>query len=458
MLHRPGPWNRNLTEPRSPRQTDVCPRVPPSAPTPDVHAAPPPRRILHVDCDAFFVQVARLEDPRGAGRTPLLIVGGSPSGRGVVTSASYEARAYGVRSAMPTAHALRLCPDATVVSVPRGAVTARSRAVGEALRSLAPVVEAASVDEFYLDLTGTERLFRREPLEGTADRIRRTVFEQTSVSTSVGGGTNRLIAKLATSRAKPAGVHIVPPGEERAFMRTVHLQDIPGIGPALLGTLNAKGLRTVDDALAVDPDWMVRWLGAGRAGWLLERLEGRGGDEVDPDRVRKSISSERTFPKDETDDERLAAHLLVLVESVGRTLRTHGLRARTVSVKLRDHDFSTRQRAHTLPEAIESDRGIHGAARTLLADLRGSRRVPVRLLGIALGALEPSDSPSQLGLFEDSMGATESERERELSRAVDKLRARFGPEAVAPARVIHRPAAPHPSAPHSPPPDDPEAS
>jgi len=436
----------------------VCPRVPPSAPTPDVQAPPPPRRILHVDCDAFFVQVARLADPLGAGRTPLLIVGGSPSGRGVVTSASYEARAYGVRSAMPTGQALRLCPGATVVSVPREAVASRSRAVREALQSLAPVVEAASVDEFYLDITGTERLFRGEPLDGTADRIRRAVLEQTSVSTSVGGGSNRLIAKLATSRAKPAGAFIVPPGDERAFMRTVPLADIPGIGPALLGTLTAKGLRTVDDALAVEPDWMARWLGAGRADWLLCRLEGRGDDEVDPDRARKSISSERTFTRDETDDERLDTHLLILAESVGRTLRAQALRARTVSVKIRDHDFSTRQRAHSLPEAIESDRAVHGVARSLLADLRAARRVPVRLLGIALGAFEPSGSPRQLTLFEDPTGTTESERERELSRAVDKLRARFGPEAVALARVAHRSQAPPPSTLHAPPSDDSEDS
>ena len=167
----------------------------------------PVKRILLVDCDAFFVQVARLEDPEGAGKAPLLIVGGSPTGRGVVTSASYEARAYGVRSAMPTAHALRLCPDATVVGVPRSAVSARSQSVKEALMDLSPVVQAASVDEFYLDLTGTERLFQNESFAETAWRIRETVLERTKVSVSLGGGTRRVIAKLATNFAKPAGVH-----------------------------------------------------------------------------------------------------------------------------------------------------------------------------------------------------------------------------------------------------------
>ena len=331
----------------------------------------PARKILHVDCDAFFVQVARLEDPSGAGRAKLLIVGGSPSGRGVVTSASYEARAYGVRSAMPTAHALRLCPGATVVSVPRDAIGLRSRAVRDALRELAPVVEAASVDEFYLDLTGTERLFKDEPLPETADRIRRTVLARTEISTSVGGGSNRLVAKLATSVAKPAGIHVVPPGEEGVFLSGRELEDIPGIGPALLEAMAQRGLRTVRDTLAVEPVWLERWFGARRAAWLRARFEaGRGADDIEPERERKSISSERTFHRDVDDPEVLDAQLLRLSEGVGRTLRDQGLRARTVTVKLKDFDFKIRQRAHTLPQAVESDRAIWNVARPLLGDLQ----------------------------------------------------------------------------------------
>ncbi len=161
----------------------------------------PPRRILLVDCDAFFVQVARLQDPEGAGRTPLLLVGGSAEGRGVVTSASYACRPFGVRSGMPMGEALRLCPEARVVPVPRRACVERSRAVLGTLRELAPVVQAASIDEFYLDLTGMERLLRDEPLEASGERIRTRVRERTGISVSVGGGTNRLVAKLAAGRA-----------------------------------------------------------------------------------------------------------------------------------------------------------------------------------------------------------------------------------------------------------------
>jgi len=407
----------------------------------------PPRRILHVDCDAFFVQVARLADPEGAGRADLLIVGGTPSGRGVVTSASYEARAYGVRSAMPTARALRLCPRATVVSVPRGEISRKSGEVRRALEDLAPVVEAASVDEFYLDLTGTERLFAPETLTDTAERIRRAVLERTVISTSVGGGSNRLIAKMATSCAKPAGVHVVPPGGEAAFLESRSLSDIPGVGPSLLEALAKRGLHTVKEALAVQPEWLERWFGARRGAWLHARLRGRAGSDVDAELGRKSISSERTFFQDIDDDGALDAALLRLTDTVATTLRHKSLRARTVGVKIRDFDFRTRQRTRTLPEAVESERAVRDVARALLRDLRAARPVPVRLLGIGLGTLEDADAPRQLGLFGEPV-AGETERERGLSRVVDEVRGRFGPDAVVAARLVGtRSGRPSPSSP-----------
>ena len=285
---------------------------------------------------------------------------------------------------MPTGQALRLCPDATVVSVPRGAVSQRSRTVREALHALAPVVEVASVDEFYLDLTGTERLFKETDLTATAKRIRLAVLDRTDIETSVGGGPNRLVAKLATSRAKPAGVHVVPPEGVRAFMETLSLEAIPGIGPALLEQLHRRGLRTVRQTLEVDEEWLTRWLGAHRGAWLYARVRGRGSDDVDPSRERKSISTERTFHEDLDDDGALEAWLSRLVDSVGSTLRKQELRARTVTVKIKDADFRARSRAQTLPEPVESDRAIREAARPLLEDLRKQRRVPARLLGVGV--------------------------------------------------------------------------
>jgi DNA polymerase-4 len=395
---------------------------------------PRERRILLVDCDAFYVQVARLEDPEGAGKAPLLIVGGSPSGRGVVTSASYEARAFGVRSAMPTAHALRLCPDATVVGVPRGSVTRRSREVRAVLEELAPVVQAASVDEFYLDLTGTERLFAPESLADTAWRIRRTVLERTAISVSLGGGTRRVIAKLAATRAKPAGVHVVPAGDEQAFLNTLDLSELPGVGPALVEALGKRGLVRVADAVDVQEEWLQRWFGERRGAWLYRRVRGVDRSPVDPAERRKSISSERTFFEDLKRDEDLERRLIELVSSVGATLRSKAMRARTVTVKLRDHDFRTRQHSRTLPEAIESDTAIRETALALLADLRGERRAPARLIGVGLSGLTTGSDSKQLGLFEDGPG--ESDRDRDVSRAMDAISERFGRGTLVPGRVI----------------------
>ena len=407
----------------------------PAEALPTVPDQPRERRILLVDCDAFFVQVARLEDPDGAGRAELLIVGGSATGRGVVTSTSYGARAYGVRSAMPTAHALRLCPDATVVGVPRGSVTRRSREVRAALEELAPVVQAASVDAVYLDLTGPERLFAPETLEETAWRIRAEVLERTSISVSLGGGSRRVIAKLAATRAKPAGVHVVPLGSEQAFLNGLELAEIPGIGPSLVDALKARGLVRVEDAIGVQEEWLQRWFGERRGAWLYRRVRGVDSSQVDPAERRKSISSERTFFRDLESDDDLERRMLELATSVGSTLRKKGLRARTVTVKLRDHDFRTRQHSRTVPEAIESNAAIADVAGTLLAELRAERRVPARLLGVGLSGLVRSGEERQLALFDDG-SAGESDRDRDVSRAVDTLADRFGHGTVVPGRIV----------------------
>ena len=407
--------------------------------TPDTSLADPPRaprRILLVDCDAFYVQVARLLDPEGAGRARLLIVGGSATGRGVVTSASYEARSFGVHSAMPTAQALRLCPDALVVPVPRGACVDKSREVRAVLHELSPVVQAASIDEFYLDLSGTERLFHGEPLSATAQRIRQEVLRRTRIHVSVGGGTRRVIAKLATNRAKPAGVHVVPPGGEEAFLRSLDLADLPGVGPALVEALARRGLVRVADAMDVQLEWLRAWLGERRGAWLHRRIRGMDDSEVDPSEARKSISSERTFFRDLDDDDELEARLLELAGSVAATLREQDLRARTVTVKLRDADFTTRQHGRTVPEPVESDAVVYEVARDLLRELRAQRRTPARLLGVGLSGLSELGEPRQLGLFEEPAATTERERDRAVSHAVDELRHRFGRGAVKPGRLL----------------------
>ena len=387
-----------------------------------------------VDCDAFYVQVARLEDPEGVGKVDLLIVGGSQTGRGVVTSASYGARRFGVRSAMPTAQALRLCPDATVVGVPRGACSRSSREIKNCLDTLAPVVQAASIDEFFLDLAGTERLFA-ESLEVTARRIRTTVLEVTRISVSIGGGTRRMIAKLAAGKAKPGGVLIVPPGQEAEFMRGLDLAEIPGVGPALVETLKKRGLVRVEEALGVQQEWLERWFGAGRGRWLYRCMRGLDSSRVDPREPRRSISSERTFFQDLRSDEDLERVLLRLCRSVTHSLRKASLRARTITVKLRDADFKTRSRSRTVAESLETERATYGIARELLAELRSRRRTAARLLGVGLTNLASRDDALQVGLFEEE-DRLEGPRDRALSQVVDGLRERFGDRAVQPGRII----------------------
>ena len=395
------------------------------------------RRLLLVDCDQFFVQCARLADPEGAGTARLLLVGGSPEGRGVVTSASYETREYGCRSAMPTARALRLCPRARVVPVPREMCARKSREVREVLRTFTPLVEAASVDEAYLDMTGTEALYGGEDLEQTARRIQQAVRERTGITVSIGGGGTRVVAKLAAGVAKPAGVHVVAPGREEQFLERFELGDLPGVGPVLADRLRAMGLVTVKDARGLEEVELERMLGQGRGAWLFGRIRGRGSDVVEPDSPARSISREETFPKDLTNDESLDRELMALATRVAADLRRQALRTRTVTVKIKDGDFRTRTASRTLDQPLESDRAILVVARELLSTLRARRRTGARLLGVGASQFSTSDEGTQLVLFgSDAAPALETDRDRSLSRVTDELRERFGRAAIGPGRLM----------------------
>ena len=393
-------------------------------------------RILLADADAFYVAVARLADPEGAGKARLLIVGGSSEQRGVVTSASYEARAFGVHSAMPMARAVRLCPGATVVPVPWDACTRKSREIGAVLRRFTPVVEQASSDEFYLDLSGTEQLYGAEPLAATARRMRDAVLAETSLSLSIGGGTSKLVAKLAAGLAKPRpgaaadGVYVVAPGAEADFMLQFALADIPLIGPKAQERLARFGLRTVRDVVPHDRETLVGWLGEREGAWLHERARGVDRAPVEANRETKSVSRDETFATDLDDDGALAAKLLALADRASADVREAGLIARTVTVKLRDADFTTRQASRTLADAVQSDRAVYAVARELLTRLRAARRVPARLLGVALSQLVRAGSESQLSLLESAGNTIETDRDRVISRVIDEVREKFGPDAL----------------------------
>jgi DNA polymerase-4 len=406
-----------------------------------------PRRILLVDADAFFVAVARLVDPEGAGRAPLLIVGGSADSRGVVASASYECRRFGVRSAMPIARALKLCPRALCVPVPRAACSQKSREIAAVLARFAPVVQASSIDEWYLDLGGTESLYADETLTDTAHRIRDAVREATGLGVSIGGGTAKLVAKLAVELAKPkprtdaTGVFVVDAGAEAAFMTRFKLADLPFVGPRFQERLERLGMRTVPDALAHDEAELVRLLGAREGRWLHQRIRGIDASPVEPRDEAKSLSREDTFPRDLHDDEAIETELLRLATRVAADLREDRLRARTVTVKLRDADFVTRQASRTLDEPVESDRAVSTVARDLLRKLRRARRVGVRLVGVTLSHFGDAAGPAQFALFDTAdAGAAappvETERDRRVSRTVDDIRERFGTGAIGPARLL----------------------
>ncbi len=397
------------------------------------------RRILLADADAFFVAVARKVDPEGAGRARLLIVGGRPGSRGVVCSASYETRAFGVRSAMPISQALRLCPQAMCVPVPRHACSDNSRAIRRVLERFTPAVEGASIDEWYLDMTGTEALYRGESLDDTARRMRQAVLDEVGLSLSIGGGPTKLVAKLAAERAKPSkrpdggGVYIVDDEQVLPFMHTVALADIPGIGPKLQEKLAALGLKQAADVIPHDVLTLTRWVGPKTAAWLHDRVRGVSHASVEPRAPAKQISREETFSRDITTDAQIASELRMLAEKVGSDLRSEGLGARTITVKLRDRSFDTRTASRTLAQPIESDRAIIDVAQALLTKLRGARPAPARLVGVAASNFGAARDAEQLSIFPaagPTPDAPERERDRELSRAVDRVREKFGDTAI----------------------------
>jgi DNA polymerase-4 len=401
------------------------------------------RRILLADADAFFVAVARLIDPEVAGKEPLLVVGGSAEGRGVVTSASYETRAFGVRSGMPMAQALRLCPRLVRVPVPRRACSDKSRQIRMVLQYFTPVVEPASIDEFYLDLTGTEQLYGGATLAELAARIRRAVFEQTNISVSLGGGTSKFIAKLAAKQAKPhrggtSGVMVVPPGEEAGFLADRELAEIPGVGPHLQERLAQHGLWYVRDALSLDEHVLMSWLGKRTGKWLHRRVRGIDTSPVVSHGVAKSLSHEETFARDLLEDGDLERELSRLAARLAADLRSKHICARTVTVKLRDADFTTRQASHTLAQPLDSDRTLTDVARLLLRRLREQRRTAARLIGVAVSNLGEHGGPTrQLSLFptEEATGAI-LPREGVLTRAVDHINQRFGRERIVRASTV----------------------
>lgn len=403
-----------------------------------------PRSILLADCDVYYVQLARIADPEGAGREPLLIVGGSAESRGVVCSATYEVRKYGVRSGMPISRAVRLCPQAMCVPVPRELCSRKSEEIVHVLQRFAPDVESASPDEAYLDLTTTmDTIYRGRTLEDVAHIIRTAVLRETGIRISMGGGTNKLVAKLAVEPAKPrdgrggTGVHVVPPGGEAAFVSRLALADFPGIGPKFQEQLARCGWHDVQDVLGVSPEELERRLGARSGAWLYDVVRGIDAAAVHQREEPRSMGREETFARDIMDDADLQRELLQLVDRVTSDLRESGYAARTVTVKIRDADFTLRSAARTLEEPVTTYHATAPVVKELLHQLRKKRRVAARLIGVTASHLSRLGGEEQLALFDrDATSGRETDRQRELAAALDGVRARYGRESIALGRTI----------------------
>jgi len=388
-------------------------------------------RFLHVDLDAFFVEVCRQLRPE-LRAVDLLIVGGRPGGRGVVQSASYGARAHGVRAGMPSGEAARRCPGATFVQGTFNEYRRASRAVRQVLEEFTPVVVMASLDEGYLDFTGTDRLHPVSLLP-VAERIRDRVRAETGLDCSIGIGPNRMVAKLASDAAKPRGLMEVREGWEEGFLAGLPLRALPGVGPKTADRLERVGLTQVADVQARSVEELERLIG-GEAKLLKRRAHGHGGRVLRGRQETKSVSRETTFDQDSADLARLERVLLQLAAYVASQLRGVGLAARTVTLKLRHGDFVTRTRSHTLPAPSDLDSDLTRVGRDLLAGAFAEARrrgQGVRLIGIAATNLVEAPAPD---LFE----APERTRLRQLTSAVDQVRERFGFDAAKPGSLVRK--------------------
>ncbi len=382
-----------------------------------------PRTIFHVDMDAFFVSVEELYDPTLKGKA--VVVGGQRDERGVVSAASYEARKFGVHSAMPLRTAAKQCPHAIFVDGHPERYRECSEKVYKVLSAFTPQVEMASIDEAYLDMTGTGRL-HGPPLKA-AHSLHRRMKDETGLNCSVGIGSSRLIAKVSSQQAKPNGVLWIVPGQEAKFLAPLDVREIPGVGKVMESHLHALGIKKVGDLARLQEseldDRFGKW-GLALAG--KARGEDAGGwfdTEVGADLDAKSISHEHTYNEDTADIAQLESTLMRLSEMVGRRLREANFYARTVQLKLRYKDFTTITRAHTLPSPTQLDNEIFGQIRALFRK-NWKKGIQVRLLGVHASSF--TTQAAQIDLLEGN----QQQRWKDVLAATDKLRDRFGESKV----------------------------
>ena len=382
----------------------------------------PQRYIAHFDLDSFFVSVEMLQDPSLLGKA--VVVGGSRD-RGVVTTCSYEARKFGVRSAMPMRKAMELCPHAIIVKSSYGQYAKYSAWVTNIIAANAPLYEKASIDEFYIDLTGMDTFFN--PLEWTI-RLRKTIMDETGLPISFGLATNKLVAKIATDEAKPNGYLFVTPGKEKEFLAPLPVEKLGGVGKKSHQTLLGLGIYTIGDILKYDAGLLEKALGK----WgsqLVRQANGLSDSVVSPHRESKSISAENTFEENTADINILLAQLVGQAERVSYELRQEKKYATCVAIKFRNANFETSTRQITIPATI-ADSDIIKAATDLFTKLYVPGTM-VRLLGVRLAGL--TDTGAQTNLFDNKT------EQHALYEAIDSVKNKFGKSLLRKARTIKKP-------------------
>ncbi|MDP2003212.1 MAG: DNA polymerase IV [Desulfurivibrionaceae bacterium] len=391
-------------------------------PTPDS------RRIIHLDMDAFYASVEILDNPALRGQP--VVVGGDCN-RGVVCAASYEARKFGVHSALPMLMAKKLCPQGVFLPVRMARYQEISRRIMEIFQRFTPLVEPLSLDEAFLDVTASQRLMGSA--EKIAGQIRALVRDTTGLTVSAGVGTSKLVAKIASDLNKPDGLTIVPPGEEEIFLAPLPIGRLWGVGKTTREALALIGVQTVGDLRRIPPAILTAKFG--KAGRMLHE-SARGIDlrPVEPRQEAKSIGHEETFAEDLRDKKRIEQELLALCLKVGKRARDKGLVGRTVTVKVKYRDFVQVTRSLTLPEPVADDKSLYQTGRLLLAKTEITLR-PIRLLGISLASLTPTEAAGQLSLFGQSRARLKDCR---LYKAIDTISDRYGCGSIVPAALVEK--------------------
>lgn len=376
------------------------------------------RRIIHADLDAFFVSVERALDPSLKGKP--VIVGGRPDGRGVVASASYEARSFGIHAAMPIATARRLCPQAIFIEGNFPGYVDASKKFLAILADFSPFLEPSGLDEAYLEVTGFESIYGTIP--NMAYLVKRRVREKLDLPLSIGIAGSKIVAKVASAAAKPDGLLEVPPGEDGAFLAPLPVNKLPGVGKKTEAVLRGWGVKTIGN-LANMPEGVLKEHFRVFGGHLKRIASGIDESPVASPGEAKSISRETTFAEDSADKSFLLSVLWNLTEKVASDLRAHEKMARGITLKLRYADFTTITRSLTLKQGTDSDEDIFKSGRLMLERSLTARKEPVRLIGIGVSGLTPK--VVQLGMLDDR-----ARRLTELYRAIDRIRGKYGFEAI----------------------------